>query len=224
MIAWSKGHGPDRLSGNFAVGLGGQNLTRREAFEPSSSDWAGLGHVTPRPARVGLARRRAAMTLPSTRLRHWSSPLKPRSSPTRGCGIRERFGAMFRRAGPERAHLFPWAQWLCYRGRERPIASARWAAGNEAAKAGASGKEAAPLVYGLDRLESRATGKKPVVFLPEVSTLATGSFWAKEPAGQYADARRLGSLVTDCFTHLARLHGLTVLPISPRSSPSELAR
>jgi hypothetical protein len=80
-----------------------------------------------------------------------------------------------------------------------------WAAGNEAARAGASGKDAAPLVYGLDRLESRATRKEPVVLVPEVSTLATGSFWAKEPAGQYADARRLGSLVADCFTHLARL-------------------
>jgi hypothetical protein len=51
---------------------------------------------------------------------------------------------------------------------------------------GASAKQAAPLVYGLDRLESHKTGKKPVVVVPEVSTLATGSFWAMEPAGQYA--------------------------------------
>ena len=81
-----------------------------------------------------------------------------------------------------------------------------WAADNEAARAGASAKPAAPLVYGLDRLESRGTGKKPIVLVPEVSTLATGPFWAKEPAGQYADPARLGSLVADCVTHLGCLH------------------
>jgi hypothetical protein len=48
--------------------------------------------------------------------------------------------------------------------------------------------------------------------VPEVSTLATGSFWAKEPAGQYADARRLGSLVADCLTHLAELRRPDGLP------------
>jgi hypothetical protein len=81
-----------------------------------------------------------------------------------------------------------------------------WAAGNDAARAGAAAKQAAPLVYGLDRLESRQTGQRPVVLVPEVSTLATGSFWAKEPAGQYADPARLGSLVADCWKHLACLH------------------
>ncbi len=41
--------------------------------------------------------------------------------------------------------------------------------------------------------------------MPEDSTLATGRFWAKEPAGQYADAERLGRLVADCLGHLACL-------------------
>jgi hypothetical protein len=87
-----------------------------------------------------------------------------------------------------------------------------WAADNEAARAAASAKPAAPLVYGLDRLESRGTGKKPIVLVPEVSTLATGSFWAKEPAGQYADPARLGSVVADCLTHLGCLHSPTGSP------------
>jgi hypothetical protein len=81
-----------------------------------------------------------------------------------------------------------------------------WAAANDAARAGASAKQAAPLIYGLNRLEPRKTGKKPVVVVPEVSTLANGSFWAKEPAGQYADPARLGALIADCVKHLACLH------------------
>lgn len=81
-----------------------------------------------------------------------------------------------------------------------------WAAGNEAAQKGASGKPAAPLVYGLDRLEEKKTGRRPIVLVPEDSTLATGSFWAKEPAGQYADPERLGRLVADCLGHLTTLH------------------
>jgi hypothetical protein len=80
-----------------------------------------------------------------------------------------------------------------------------WAAGNAAADAGARAKEAAPIVYRLDRL-GRETGRAPLVMVPEVSTLATGSFWAKEPAGQYAEPARLGLLVTDCRKHLACLH------------------
>lgn len=80
-----------------------------------------------------------------------------------------------------------------------------WAAGDEAARKGASGKPAAPLVYGLDRLEEKKTGRRPIVLVPEDSTLATGSFWAKEPAGQYADPDRLGRLVADCLGHLAAL-------------------
>ncbi len=89
-----------------------------------------------------------------------------------------------------------------------------WAAGDEAAKKGASGKPAAPLVYGLDRLEKK-TGRRPIVLVPEDSTLATGSFWAKEPAGQYADPDRLGRLIADCLRHLTTLHhrgGRTYLP------------
>jgi hypothetical protein len=81
-----------------------------------------------------------------------------------------------------------------------------WAAGDAAAHAGASAKPAAPLAYGLDRLVAQKSGRRPVVLVPEVSTLATGSFWAKEPAGQYADPKRLGLLVSDCLTHLACLH------------------
>ncbi len=80
-----------------------------------------------------------------------------------------------------------------------------WAAADRAAAAGASSKNAAPLVYQLDRLESKNTGTRPIVLVPEVSTLATGSFWAKEPAGQYADPARLGLLVDDCLEHLACL-------------------
>lgn len=80
-----------------------------------------------------------------------------------------------------------------------------WAADDEAARKGASGKPAAPLVYGLDRIEEKKTGRRPIVLVPEDSTLATGSFWAKEPAGQYADPDRLGRLVADCLEHLAAL-------------------
>jgi hypothetical protein len=80
-----------------------------------------------------------------------------------------------------------------------------WAAVDDAARSGASSKPAAPLIYKLDRLDSGRDGKAPVVLVPEVSTLAHGSFWAKEPAGQYADPSRLGALVADCLRHLARL-------------------
>ena len=80
-----------------------------------------------------------------------------------------------------------------------------WAAGQASARAGASAKSAAPLVYGLDRLGPKLKAKEPMVLVPEVSTLATGSFWAKEPAGQYADRARLRLLVEDCRHHLACL-------------------
>ena len=90
-----------------------------------------------------------------------------------------------------------------------------WAARDESARKGASAKLAAPLVYGLDRLGTRLAGQEPIVIVPEDSTLATGSFWAKEPAGQYADPARLGKLVTDALGHLACLHrpdGRSYLP------------
>ncbi len=80
-----------------------------------------------------------------------------------------------------------------------------WAAGDDAGRAGATAKLAAPLIYKLDRLDAGRDGKTPIVLVPEVSTLAKGSFWAKEPAGQYADASRLGALVADCLGRLARL-------------------
>jgi hypothetical protein len=89
-----------------------------------------------------------------------------------------------------------------------------WARSNKAASDGASSKQAAPLVYRLDRLAEHHVPNEPVILVPEVSTLASGSFWAKEPAGQYADPSRLGRMVTDCFqqlTGLKRSDGLTYL-------------
>jgi hypothetical protein len=80
-----------------------------------------------------------------------------------------------------------------------------WAAGQASAREGASAKFAAPLVYGLDELGPKLKAKEPIVLVPEVSTLATGSFWAKEPAGQYADHARLRLLIEDCLRHLACL-------------------
>jgi hypothetical protein len=90
-----------------------------------------------------------------------------------------------------------------------------WAARDESGRKGASAKPAAPLVYGLDRLGSRLAVKEPIVLVPEDSTFSTGSFWAKEPAGQYADPLRLGKLVADSLRHLACLRrpdGLAYLP------------
>jgi hypothetical protein len=80
-----------------------------------------------------------------------------------------------------------------------------WAAGQALARAGTSAKLAAPLVYGLDRLGTKPRAKEPMVLIPEVSTLATGFFWAKEPAGQYADSARLGLLVADCRKQTSRM-------------------
>ena len=78
-----------------------------------------------------------------------------------------------------------------------------WATSDMARRAAAS-REAAPLAYGLPRLGKG--NRKPVVLAPEVSTPSTGSFWAREPAGQYADPSRLGAVAADCFAHLASLH------------------
>ena len=80
-----------------------------------------------------------------------------------------------------------------------------WAADNPAARAGASSKPVAPLVYGLDRLDAAGTGKSPLVLVPEDSALARGSFWATTPRGQYADPARLGGLVAGSVAHLACL-------------------
>lgn len=82
-----------------------------------------------------------------------------------------------------------------------------WAAADVAARSGAAAKSAAPLIYGLDRLAEQNTGQKPIVLVPEDSTLAQGAFWARVPAGQYADPARLESLVADCLAHLACLRG-----------------
>jgi hypothetical protein len=86
-----------------------------------------------------------------------------------------------------------------------------WAT-TEAARGGASAKQAAPLAYGLHHLGPERAGKSPVVLVPEVSRLASGSFWAVEPAGQYAHPARLGKLTADCLQHLAGLRGPTGAP------------
>ena len=213
MIAWSKRRGLDRLGHNFAVGLGGQNLTRREALRAVVIGLGGVEACYAEACQSGSGTTPGGddVAIDTTTALVFSAeaPLVPdkglRDARAVWCHVPTR---------PDRSVLIYFHGHNGYvtvdeKGRSRVP---DWAAGNEAAKAGASGKEAAPLVYGLDRLESRATGKKPVVFVPEISTLATGSFWAKEPAGQYADTRRLGSLVTDCFTHLARLRRPDGLP------------
>jgi len=79
-----------------------------------------------------------------------------------------------------------------------------WAT-TEAARAGAAAKQAAPLAYRLDRLEEQRAGKSPVVLVPEVGRLSSGSFWAVEPAGQYQHPARLAKLTADCLEHLACL-------------------
>lgn len=92
-----------------------------------------------------------------------------------------------------------------------------WAADDPAAHAGASSKSAAPLVYGLDRLDGAHSGKSPVVLAPEDGALAHGSFWATTPRGQYQDPARLGGLVAGVFAHLAHLRrpdGLPYLSLS----------
>lgn len=71
-----------------------------------------------------------------------------------------------------------------------------------AARAGAASKLAAPLSYGLDRLESRP---RPLILVPEVGALTTGVFWGREPAGQFSAPAQLGALVRDCTAHLSRL-------------------
>lgn len=86
-----------------------------------------------------------------------------------------------------------------------------WAT-TEAARAGAAAKQAAPLAYELHRLGPEQTGKRPVVLVPEVSRLASGSFWAVEPAGQYAHPARLAKLTADCLQHLACLRRPTGEP------------
>ena len=100
-----------------------------------------------------------------------------------------------------------------------------WAAGQASARAGASAKLAAPLVYGLDRLGTKLKAKEPMVLVPEVSTLATGSFWAKEPAGQYADPREAGrcssrtaGIIWPAFRD--RVAAGTSVPISRKSRSS----
>ncbi len=113
---------------------------------------------------------------------------------------------MYRRARQLRAHLLARTQRICDRGCERTITGPGLGRRRRRGSGGASSKQAAPLVYGLDRLDERSSRKAPIVLVPEVSTLAQGSFWAKEPAGQYAEPARLGRLVADCCKHLACLH------------------
>jgi hypothetical protein len=196
----------DRSSGTFAVRLGGQILTRREALRAIAVGLGGGGSCYAGAGQTGSGTRPGgddvAIDMTTALVFSAEAPLVPDK------GLRDARAVWCHvPAHPDRSVLVYFHGHNGYvtvdeKGRSRVP---DWAAGNEAAKSGASGKEAAALVYGLDRLESRGTRKKPVVLVPEVSTLATGSFWAKEPAGQYADARRLGSLVADCFTHLAQM-------------------
>lgn len=95
-----------------------------------------------------------------------------------------------------------------------------WASDDPAARAGASAKPAAPLVYGLDLLDGAHTGKQPVVLVPEDGALAHGSFWATTPCGQYTDPARLGGLVASAFAHLARLRRPGGLPYLSLSGPN----
>ena len=54
------------------------------------------------------------------------------------------------------------------------------------------------------------------MLVPEVSTLAKGSFWAKEPAGKYPPAGAVGIAIADCCKHLSRLPGLPAVPHLPK--------
>jgi len=196
----------DRTSGNRLGSFARRRLTRRQALRAAAVGLAGLStalsfsdavEADPNPCRDDLPIDAATALLFSA-----AAPLKPAN------GLRDARAVWCHvPATPDRSVLI---YFHGHNGYVTVDASGRsrvpdWAAGSEAARAGASAKQAAPLVYGLDRLEPRQTGKQPVVIVPEVSTLSTGSFWAKEPAGQYADPARLGKLVADCWTHLACL-------------------
>ena len=80
-----------------------------------------------------------------------------------------------------------------------------WAAGDPAARAGAAGKQAAGIAYGLNRLGETSPRIRPVALAPEDSVLHNSSFWAIEPRGQYVDTARLGELLQDCLSRLAAL-------------------
>ncbi len=97
-----------------------------------------------------------------------------------------------------------------------------WAEDDPAARAGASAKPAAPLVYGLDRLDAARTGKRPVVLVPEDGALAHGGFWATTPRGQYQDPARLGGLISASLARLARLRRPDGLPYLAASGPDAL--
>ena len=97
-----------------------------------------------------------------------------------------------------------------------------WAADDPVARAGASARLAAPLAYGLDRLASAHTGKRPVVLVPEDGRLAHGAFWATTPRGQYRDPARLGALVAGAFAHLACLRRPSGLPYLPSAGLERL--
>ena len=90
-----------------------------------------------------------------------------------------------------------------------------WAVDDPVAHAGALARLAAPLAYGLDKLASAHTGKRPVVLVPEDGVLAHGAFWATTPRGQYRDPAHLGALVAAAFAHLACLHRPSGQPYLP---------
>jgi len=97
-----------------------------------------------------------------------------------------------------------------------------WADADPAARAAASARPAAPLAYGLDRLEAHG-GKRPLVLVPEDGTLSQGSFWAKTSRGQYQDPVRLGALIAAARAHLACLRRPDGLPYLLPSGTSAAA-
>ena len=206
MTGWKERLEVDHLPGDRLIGKGGRHLTRRDALRVVlvglggiATSNAGTERVQAGPSPIGDD---VAIDSATALVFSAEAPLVPAS------GLRDARAVWCHApANPDRSVLVYFHGHNGYvtvdaKGRSRVP---DWAADDDAARAGASAKPAAPLVYALDRLESRGAGKSPVVMVPEVSTLAKGSFWAKEPAGQYADPARLGSLVADCLTRLAGL-------------------
>lgn len=206
MNRWNECVEPDRMMDHRIAGARGPQWTRRQALRAfgvglggiaASRSGVGRVHAGPNPANGDVAIDQATALVFSA-----EAPLVPAS------GLRDAQAVWCHApVNPDKSvlvYLHGHNGYVTVDAKGRPRVP-DWAAADEAAREGASAKPAAPLVYGLDRLESRGTGKRPVVMVPEVSTLAKGSFWAKEPAGQYADPARLDSLVADGLTHLADL-------------------
>ncbi len=206
MIRWNERLEFDQLTGNRIAGFGTPHLTRREALRGII---AGVGAIATVAASAELVQAGPNPAGDDLAIDAASAVVFPAEAPlTPAKGLRDARAVWCHApANPDKSVL---VYFHGHNGYVTVDATGRsrvpdWAADDEAARAGASAKPAAPLIYGLDRLESHGAGRKPVVMVPEVSTLAKGSFWAKEPAGQYSDPARLDSLIADCLTHLAGL-------------------